>query len=322
MFAVGAWNKEEKTIYLSRDRYGIKPLYYWFSGKTLVFASEVKAILAHPDFSLKLNFSALNEYFSFQNMFSYNTLFEGVIMLPPANTVKVSSTSTFVKHYSWWDYDYSNPDETMSFEEAKIETERLFKNAVAKQMISDVPVGSYLSGGMDSGSITALASRHVDRLSTFTCGFDMSEVTGVEANYDERRDAELMANYFKTEHYEQVLNAGDIKWSLPKLVYHLEDLRWACPIPIIIFLDLLPSLSKFVSKALEAMNCLVAILGDITGFLNPSAKENTLTYIINFGSDLSLIIKKKTYLTQMYIPKLTRKNPGKFLSEFLRLTKS
>ncbi|WP_332910198.1 asparagine synthetase B family protein [Algoriphagus boritolerans] len=248
MFAVGAWNKEEKTIYLSRDRYGIKPLYYWFSGKTLVFASEVKAILAHPDFSLKLNFSALNEYFSFQNMFSYNTLFEGVIMLPPANTVKVSSTSTFVKHYSWWDYDYSNPDETMSFEEAKIETERLFKNAVAKQMISDVPVGSYLSGGMDSGSITALASRHVDRLSTFTCGFDMSEVTGVEANYDERRDAELMANYFKTEHYEQVLNAGDIKWSLPKLVYHLEDLRVGMSYPNYYISRLA---SKFVKVCLQ-----------------------------------------------------------------------
>ena len=74
-------------------------------------------------------------------------------------------------------------------------------------MLSDVPVGSYLSGGMDSGSITGIASGKIKRLTTFTAGFDMSEVTGVEANYDERRDAELMANHFKTEHYEQVINA-------------------------------------------------------------------------------------------------------------------
>ena len=80
-----------------------------------------------------------------------------------------------------------------------------------------------LSGGMDSGSVTAIANQEVDRLATFTCGFDMSEVTGRESNFDERRDAELMANYFKTEHFEQVMNAGDIRWSLPRLVYHLED---------------------------------------------------------------------------------------------------
>ena len=113
----------------------------------------------------------------------------------------------------------------MSFEFAKSETKRLFEQAVKRQMISDVPVGHILSGGMDSGSITAVASKHVDRLSTFTCGFDMSEATGREANFDERRDAELMANHFKTEQFEQVMNAGDIRWSLPKLVYHLEDLR-------------------------------------------------------------------------------------------------
>jgi asparagine synthase (glutamine-hydrolysing) len=128
------------------------------------------------------------------------------------------------------------------------ETERLFKAAVARQMISDVPVGSYLSGGMDSGSITAVASTHVDRLATFTCGFDMSEVTGVEANYDERRDAELMANYFKTEHYEQVLNAGDIRWSLPKVVYHLEDLRVGMSYPNYYISRLA---SKFVKVCLQ-----------------------------------------------------------------------
>jgi asparagine synthase (glutamine-hydrolysing) len=248
MFAVGAWNTQTSTLYLSRDRYGVKPLYYWFNGKSIVFASEIKAILQHPKYSISINTSALNEYFTFQNMFTYQTLFKDIFMLPPANTVKLESTSSSVKHFSWWDFDFTRPDESMSFEDAVSETNRLFKQAVTRQMISDVPVGSYLSGGMDSGSITAIASNHVNRLSTFTCGFDMSEVTGVEANYDERRDAELMANHFKTEHFEQVINAGDLKWSLPRVVYHLEDLRVGMSYPNYYISRLA---SKFVKVCLQ-----------------------------------------------------------------------
>lgn len=249
MFAIAAWHKPSKTLYLSRDRYGVKPLYYWLNGKTILFASEIKAFMAHPEFKVELNKEALNEYFTFQNLFDYQTLFKGVIMLPPANTVKIDTgcVST-IKHNSWWNYDFSQTDETMSFDDAKNETERLLKNAVAKQMISDVPVGSYLSGGMDSGSLTALASRHVKRLTTFTAGFDMSSVTGVEANYDERRDAELMANYFKTEHYEQVINAGDLAWSLPRVVWHLEDLRVGMSYPNYYISRLA---SKFVKVCLQ-----------------------------------------------------------------------
>lgn len=249
MFAIAAWHKPTKTLYLSRDRFGVKPLYYWLNGKTILFASEIKAFMAHPDFKVEVNLDALNQYFTFQNLFDYQTLFKGVTMLPPANTVKVDSGCVqTIKHNSWWNYDFSETDETMSFDDAKNETERLLQNAVAKQMISDVPVGSYLSGGMDSGSLTAIASKHVKRLTTFTAGFDMSSVTGVEANYDERRDAELMANYFKTEHYEQVINAGDLAWSLPRVVYHLEDLRVGMSYPNYYISRLA---SKFVKVCLQ-----------------------------------------------------------------------
>ena len=249
MFAIAAWHKPTKTLYLSRDRFGVKPLYYWLNGKTILFASEIKAFMAHPDFKVELNKEALNEYFTFQNLFSFQTLFKGVIMLPPANTVKVDTSNvTTIKHNSWWNYDFSETDESMSFDDAKFETERLLKNAVAKQMIADVPVGTYLSGGMDSGSLTAIASKHVKRLTTFTAGFDMSSATGVEANYDERRDAELMANYFKTEHYEQVINAGDLAWSLPRVVWHLEDLRVGMSYPNYYISRLA---SKFVKVCLQ-----------------------------------------------------------------------
>ncbi len=247
MFAVAAWHKPTKTLWLSRDRFGVKPLYYFQQNGVLLFASEIKAFLKHPAFKVEVNLSALNEYFTFQNVFTFNTLFAGVTMLPPANTVKVN-VDTPLLHNSWWDYDFSEPDNNISFEEATEETERLLTKAVSKQMVADVPVGSYLSGGMDSGSLSVLASKHVGRLYTFTAGFEMSEVQGVEAGYDERIDAELTANFIKSEHYEQVLNAGDIKFALPKLVWHLEDLRVGMSYPSYYISRLA---SKFVKVCLQ-----------------------------------------------------------------------
>jgi asparagine synthase (glutamine-hydrolysing) len=249
MFAISAWHKPSKTLWLSRDRFGIKPLYYWQNGETLLFASEIKAFTQHPSFKVEVNVDALNEYFSFQNVFSYQTLFRGVTMLPPANTIKINlETGTNFKHHSWWDHDFTQPDNAMTSEDAKAETERLLSKAVAKQMVADVPVGSYLSGGMDSGSLSVLASRQVDRLYTFTAGFEMSEVQGNETGFDERLDAELTANFIKSEHYEQVLNAGDIRWSLPRVVWHLEDLRVGMSYPNYYISRLA---SKFVKVCLQ-----------------------------------------------------------------------
>lgn len=249
MFAIGAWNKSTSTLWLSRDRFGVKPLYYWHNGETFLFASEIKAFLDHPSFKVEVNLAALNEYFSFQNVFSYHTLFKGVTMLPPANTIKIDQeTGTNFRHNSWWDLDFANPDNNLTAEEARLETERLLAQAVTRQMVADVPVGSYLSGGMDSGSLSVLASKHVKRLYTFTAGFEMSEVHGNEIGFDERVDAELTANFIKSEHYEQVLNAGDIRWSLPRVVWHLEDLRVGMSYPNYYISRLA---SKFVKVCLQ-----------------------------------------------------------------------
>jgi asparagine synthase (glutamine-hydrolysing) len=106
MFAFAAWNKIEQQMYLCRDRFGIKPLYYWFNGKTLVFSSEIKGIIEHKDYTIDIDLDALNEYFTFQNIFSYNTLFKDVNMLPPANIVNINDKTNFIKHNSWWDYDF------------------------------------------------------------------------------------------------------------------------------------------------------------------------------------------------------------------------
>jgi asparagine synthase (glutamine-hydrolysing) len=247
MFAIAAWNTFSKTLWLSRDRYGVKPLYYYQKNGVLLFSSEIKAFLKHPSFKVEVNLSALNEYFTFQNTFSFNTLFKDVTMLPPANTVNINIDKKLL-HNSWWDYNFTEPDNKITLEDATYETERLLAKAVAKQMVADVPVGSYLSGGMDSGSLSVLASKHVNRLFTFTAGFEMSEVNGVEASYDERIDAELTANFIKSEHYEQVLNAGDIKWALPKVVWHLEDLKVGMSYPNYYISRLA---SKFVKVCLQ-----------------------------------------------------------------------
>lgn len=228
MAAFALWDAAEHRLHLVRDRFGVKPLYLWRTPSRLAFASEIKAFLVHPDFAVRVNEGALHEYFTFQNLFRPHTLFAGVEHLPPATILTVDRDGE--RSESYWDYDFSRPQPVNS-EEAVETLERLMAEAVERQLVSDVPVGAYLSGGMDSGTLVALASRHTPRMQTFTAGFEMSQVEGAEAGFDERRAAELMACTFGTEHYEQVINAGDIRWSLPRVVWHLEDLRLGMSYP-------------------------------------------------------------------------------------------
>ncbi|MBN2374581.1 asparagine synthase (glutamine-hydrolyzing) [bacterium] len=225
MFAFAIWDNYKKTLYLARDRYGIKPLYYTIlnNGK-IIFGSEIKSILEYKEYEKAINLQALNEYFTFQNLFQYETLFKNIFLLPAANIARIDFQNGF-KRSCYWDYNFTDRTASLSFDEAKEETGRLLKIAVKRQLIADVPVGSYLSGGMDSGSITSIAAQYIPRLTTFTAGFEVSRLSGIEATFDERETAELIANEFKTEHYEQIINAGDIAWAMPKLIWHLEDLR-------------------------------------------------------------------------------------------------
>ena len=226
MFAFAIWDRPRQRLFLARDRYGVKPLYWFFKNETLLFGSEIKGLLEHPLVSRALCFPALNEYFSFQNIFSERTLFEGIRLLPPASTMVFDVRSTDAPRINqYWDYPFPREPWEMSEDACVERVHRLFTQAVTRQLISDVPVGSYLSGGMDSGSITAVAAKQVERLTTFTGGFDLTSASGLEVGFDERRTAEVLANLFKTEHYEVVMHAGDMEYVLPKLIWHLEDLR-------------------------------------------------------------------------------------------------
>jgi asparagine synthase (glutamine-hydrolysing) len=223
MFAFAIWDARDHRLFLARDRYGIKPLYYIRVGNTLLFASEIKALLRHPAVQTDVCYEALSEYFTFQNILTDLTLFKGVHLLPAGCFLLVDAQG--LRQVRYWDYQFGPTGFALSREEAAETLYQLFEQAVIRQLVSDVPVGSYLSGGMDSGSITAVAARHIRRLSTFTGGFDLSSASGLELGFDERAASEVMANLFKTEHYEIVLHAGDMEYVLPSLVWHLEDLR-------------------------------------------------------------------------------------------------
>jgi asparagine synthase (glutamine-hydrolysing) len=125
----------------------------------------------------------------------------------------------------FWDFNFREPDVRADDQEYREELDRLFSQAVNRQLISDVELGSYLSGGIDSGSITAIASRSYPYMKTFTCGFDLHSASGIELGFDERAKAEYMSYHCKTEHYEMVLKAGDMERSMGQLVRHLEEPR-------------------------------------------------------------------------------------------------
>ena len=227
MFALAFWDRKEKQLLLARDRYGIKPLYYFQNDKKLVFGSEQKAILEQPAFDRKINKRALLEYFTFQNIFTDQTLLEGIHLLQPGHfaTLDLGNGKKALKQTGYWDYHFREPESPGEKEEYKEELDRLFQQAVNRQLVGDVELGSYLSGGMDSGSITAITAKSFPYLKTFTCGFDLSSASGIELAFDERTKAEAMSARFKTEHYEMVLKAGDMERCLPSLAYHLEEPR-------------------------------------------------------------------------------------------------
>ena len=225
MFGLALWDRKERTLLLARDRYGIKPLYYARQGQCFAFGSEQKAITAQPAFIRELNKKALLEYFTFQNIFTDQTLLEEVHLLPAGHYAKLHVASGKWSQHQYWDYRFCEPDHQADKQEYIEELDRLFKQAVNRQLVSDVDLGAYLSGGMDSGSITAIAAQQFPYLKTFTCGFDLSSASGIELGFDERVKAEAMSAKFKTEHYEMVLKAGDMERCLPKLAWHLEEPR-------------------------------------------------------------------------------------------------
>jgi len=208
MFAIAIYNKNKEEIYLVRDRIGIKPIYYFYDDKNFVFASELKAIMQFPNFKKEINFKSLELYLINQYIPAPYTIFENTYKLEPGNYMKIGKNNVSVKKY--WSIDeeqildtkkkYTKKDEEEYIE--KLET--LIKDAVKSRMISDVPIGSFLSGGVDSSLISAIMQDLSEKpIKTFTIGFDKKK-------YNEAEYAKEISQYLGTDHYEKYLTEKDL----------------------------------------------------------------------------------------------------------------
>ena len=194
------WHKTNITV----NRWGI------------LHSGQNKAITIQPRFRAEINKEALFEYFTLQNIFTDQTLLKGIYILPAGHFLTLKTKEErFPTLHRYWDYCFNECTNHVPQEEYIEELDRLFTQAVNRQLVGDVELGAYLSGGIDSGSITAIAAQSIQNLKTFTCGFDLSSASGIELAFDEREKAEAMSALFKTEHYQAVLKAGDMERSLP-----------------------------------------------------------------------------------------------------------
>jgi len=244
MWAFIIYDSHKKEFFVSRDRLGIKPIYWYKDDQKIILASEVKSILQYPGLKAKLNFAALNEYFTFQNILSDLTLFEGIHLLRAGHNLIISPNEFKIEPY--WEADFAKKKLTLSQWKEKLFN--TLKSSVWRHMIADVPVGTFLSGGMDSTTIAYFAAQKNPKFFTFSGGFDLERATGREADLDERRFAEIVARRVSSEHYENVLQPTSVELAMPKIIWHLEDLRLAMCYPQFYIAKLA---SKFVKVALS-----------------------------------------------------------------------
>jgi asparagine synthase (glutamine-hydrolysing) len=216
MFAFAIWDKREKRLFLARDRIGIKPLYYARTKNSLLFASELKGLLADPECPRDLNLCVLDRFLTFYYTPGHETLFRGIHKLEPGQWLTVFNGCVTTHHY--WDLSFPVNPRSVTFAQAKDELLDLLDKSVEAHMISDVPVGVLLSGGVDSSTVLTLAAQHTTKpLSTFTIGFDGTQFV------DERPYAELVAKQVGADHHEITISPAQFRDFLPKYVWHMEE---------------------------------------------------------------------------------------------------
>ncbi|MDC0498888.1 asparagine synthase (glutamine-hydrolyzing), partial [Alphaproteobacteria bacterium] len=225
MFAFSIYDHKSKKIFLCRDRYGVKPIYYSHFKNYLIFSSEIKAIISYPEFEKKINNKILYEYFTFQNIFSYSTLYENINIVEPGTILKINTKKKYsVTSTKYWDYNFTQENKNISFQDASDQLDDILNSSIKNQLTSDVEIGSYLSGGIDSSIVTSIASKNVENLKTFTCGFE--EVSYNNKNkFDEREEAQQISNFLNTNHTSIELNYSHMELCFPKLVNSIEEPR-------------------------------------------------------------------------------------------------
>ncbi len=212
MFAIALWDKSKRELTLARDRMGEKPLYFGWQNESFLFGSELKSFHQHPDFKKEICMDALGKYFKYNYIPSGISIYKSVQKLTPGTFCKVSLADKQVKHFTYWslnDHVGNKKAETYNANESVNQLEALLKDAIGKQMISDVPLGAFLSGGIDSSTIVALMqAQSTQAVKTFSIGFN-------EKGFDEAVYAKQVARHLGTDHTELYVSSEQAQSVIP-----------------------------------------------------------------------------------------------------------
>jgi len=210
MFAFAIYDKSKSQVFLARDRIGIKPLYYTLFDDKLIFASEIKAILLYPGFQTEPDVNAISSYLSYRYPIGENTLFKNIFSLQPGHYLDISASDIVKKQY--WDLPINIDKEDFGEDYYLRNVKELLENSVRYRMISDVPLGAYLSGGLDSSIIVSIMSKFSDNpVKTFTIGF-------ADEGYNEFEYAKQVANMCSTDHHEIMLGSDKYIENMIRLI--------------------------------------------------------------------------------------------------------
>ncbi|PYU30004.1 MAG: asparagine synthase (glutamine-hydrolyzing) [Acidobacteria bacterium] len=226
MFAFVVWDKGRRRLFAARDRLGIKPFYYRLTDREFIFASEIKSLLEFPGVKHELNRASLPEYLAFGYLTSQETLFSGINSLPPARWLELDESGN-ASLQEYWDLHFEVEREHP--EKCYVETYRtLFEECVASHLMSDVPVGVFLSGGLDSSAVAAMTAKHSrEPLQTFSVGYD-------ESCFSELPYARAVAEHIGSQHHQVVVRCEDFFAALPRLIWH-EDKPIAWPSSVALY---------------------------------------------------------------------------------------
>lgn len=215
MFAFAIWDRDSQQLFMARDRLGVKPFYYAEVDGAILFSSEIKALFEYPGFSPACNQDSVYEYFLFRAVTGERTLFEGVKSILPGHHMIVSRGGGQVVE-QYWDAQHQGPTAALSIDDARDQLESLLDDAVRIRLMSEVPLGTFCSGGVDSSLVTALAARAIGQpVNTFSVGFH-------EADFDETRYAQMVSKQYETSHHELKVDSAEFSRLLPELI-HLND---------------------------------------------------------------------------------------------------
>lgn len=225
MFAAAIWDRQEQRLTLFRDRFGIKPLYWTMVDGAVAFASQITSLLRFPGVNARLNLAWLNEYLTFQYAHGSITPFDGVFLIQPGNALVFESGSASPVECRWAPEREYSPVRGLSLAQATESIIESFNAAVRNALTSDVPVGSYLSGGIDSGAVVTVASRYQEQLHTFTCGIEDTGLSTRSKSFDETEQARTIASIAGCRFHHRKIAPSDILQMHGRVLETIEEPR-------------------------------------------------------------------------------------------------